>query len=96
MPVRNTGRNDCTTLAGRDDRLVHVEPLLEMFGKWDDFLTSGLSEEEVEEVRCHERTGRLPGANSFLVQLENAHGRILHKQKPGPKRSQKEKKPLLN
>ena len=32
-------------LAGRDDRLVHVAPLLEMFGKWDDFLSRGLSDE---------------------------------------------------
>lgn len=24
-------------IAGRDDRLVHVAPLLEMFGKWDVF-----------------------------------------------------------
>ncbi len=29
-------------------RLVHVAPLLEMFGKWDDFLSRGLSDEETE------------------------------------------------
>ncbi len=25
-------------IAGRDDRLMHGAPLLEMFGEWDDFL----------------------------------------------------------
>ena len=81
-------------IAGRDDRLVHVAPLLEMFGKWDDFLSRGLSDDEVEKFRCHERTGRPLGTNSFLGRLENILGRILHKQKPGPKRSQKKKKNL--
>ena len=81
-------------IAGRDDRLVHVAPLLEMFGKWDDFLSRGLSDDEVEKFRCHERTGRPLGTDRFLGRLENILGRILHKQKPGPKRSQKKNKNL--
>lgn len=77
-------------IAGRDDRLVHIAPLLEMFGKGeDDFLYRGLSEEEVERFRCHERTGRPHGTDSFIVRLENVPARILHKQKPDPKRFQK-------
>ena len=76
-------------IARRDDRLVHVSPLLEMFGKWDDFLSRGMADEEVEELRCHERTGRPLGTDSFIGRLENVLGRILHKQKPGPKGSQK-------
>ena len=72
-------------IAGRDDRLVHVSPLLEMFGKWDDFLSRGLSDEEIEEFQYHERTGRPLGTDSFIARLENVLGRILHKQKPGPK-----------
>ncbi|GJQ49763.1 MAG: hypothetical protein K8F34_05465 [Candidatus Kuenenia stuttgartiensis] len=39
--------------AGRDDRLVHVAPLLEIFGKWGDFLSRGLSDEEIEAFQCH-------------------------------------------
>jgi hypothetical protein len=59
-----TKNRECT-LAGRDDRLVHGEPLLEMFGKWDEFLSRGLSEGEVEKDRCHERAGRPLSADSF-------------------------------
>ncbi|MGQ3683545.1 MAG: hypothetical protein ACUBOA_00750 [Candidatus Loosdrechtia sp.] len=61
-------------LAGQADRLVHVAPLLEMFGKWDDFLSRGLSDEETGEFRCHERTGRPPGTDSFIDRIENALG----------------------
>lgn len=81
-------------IAGRDDRLVHVAPLLEMFGDWDDFLSRGLSDEEVEKFRCHGRTRRPLGTDSFLARLENVLGRILHKQKPGPKVTQKKDRNL--
>src|SRR4030065_260441 len=63
-------------IAGRDDRLVHVAPLLEMFGKWDDFLSRGLSDEEIEGFQYHERTGRPLGTDSFIARLENVLGRI--------------------
>ncbi len=36
-------------IAGRDDLRVHGTPLLEVFGMWDDFLSRGLSDEEVEK-----------------------------------------------
>jgi len=71
-----------------------MAPLLEMFGKWDDFLSIGLSDEEVEKFRCHERTGRPLGADSFIARLGNVLGRILHKQKPGTKGSQKKNRNL--
>ena len=83
-------------IAGRNDRLVHVAPLLEMFGKWDDFLSRGLSDEEVEKFRCHERTGRPLGTDSFIARLENVLGRIRHKQTHGPKGSQKKNRNLGN
>jgi putative transposase len=60
-----------------------------MFGDWDDFLSRGLSDEEVEKFRCHERTGRPLGTDSFLARFENVLGTILHKQKPGQKGPQK-------
>ena len=68
---------------------MHVAPLLEMFGKWDNFLSRGLSDEEVEKFRCHERTGRPLGTDSFIARIENVLGRILHKQTHGPKWSQR-------
>ncbi len=77
---------------GQDDWLVHVAPLLEMFGEWNDFLSKGLSVEEVEKFRCHERTGRPLGTDRFLAGLENIRGRILRKQKHGPKVTQKKNK----
>ncbi|MBV6467848.1 MAG: hypothetical protein PGMFKBFP_03220 [Anaerolineales bacterium] len=68
---------------------MHVAPLLEMSGEWSDFLSRGLSDEEVEKFRFHERTGRPLGTNSFIARLENVLGRMLNKQKPGPKVLQK-------
>ncbi len=83
-------------IAGRDDRLVRMAPLLEMFGKWDDFLSRGLSDEEVEKFRCHERTERPLGTDSFIAWLKNVLGRILHKLNPGTKGSQKKNRNLQN
>ncbi len=60
------------------------------------FFPGGLSDEEVEKFRCHERTGRPLGIDSFIVGLENVLGRVLHKQKPGPKVSQKKNRNLQN
>ena len=71
-----------------------MAPLLKMFGKWDDFLSRGLSDEEVEKFRCHEQTGGPLGADSFIARLGNVLGRILHKQKPGTKGSQKKNRNL--
>ncbi|GAB61088.1 conserved hypothetical protein [Candidatus Jettenia caeni] len=55
--------------------------ILEVFGKWDDFLSRDLSDEEAKKFRCHERTGRPLGADNFIAWLENVLGRMLHKQK---------------
>ena len=71
-----------------------MAPLLKMFGKWDDFLSRGLSDEEVEKFRCHEQTGGPLGTDSFIARLGNVLGRILHKQKPGTKGSQKKNRNL--
>ena len=43
---------------GQDDGLVKVQPLLDRFGDWPVLLASGLSEEDGEVIRSHERTGR--------------------------------------
>lgn len=73
-------------LAGVDDPLVKVEPLLALVPDWAKFLQL-TSPEEVETLQRHERTGRPLGNDSFIGDLETALGRVLRPQKPGPKGS---------
>ncbi len=73
-------------LAGRDDRLVEVAPLLAMIDDWRAFLDSGLPEEQLRELRNHARTGRPLGDVAFLERLETLVGRVLRPRKPGRKR----------
>lgn len=73
-------------LAEKDDRLVSVAPLLELAGDWRLFLNGGVTEEEMEALRKHERTGRPLGKNSFVEQLEQTLNRPLKRLAPGRKR----------
>ncbi|UCG67915.1 MAG: hypothetical protein JSW12_12600, partial [Deltaproteobacteria bacterium] len=52
------------------------------------FLSGDTPEEEIALVRTHERTGRPLGADGFIDWLDRTSGRILHRQKPGPKPKQ--------
>ncbi len=72
-------------LAGKDDGLVTVRPLLDLVPDWGAFLGSGLSEDEHKAIRAGERTGRPLGAARFTARLEKRLGRSLARQKPGPK-----------
>jgi putative transposase len=72
-------------LRGKDDRLVRVAPMLEQVGDWHEFPAEGLSIEEAEELRRHERSGRPLGSEGFVARLEGMPGRLLRPQKPGPK-----------
>nr|WP_321532124.1 hypothetical protein [uncultured Desulfuromonas sp.] len=72
-------------LAGKDDKLVKVKPLLEMVGDWRNFLTR-LSDQDHELMKKHERTGRPLGQASFIDHLEQMTGRVLRLQRPGPKK----------
>ena len=45
-------------LAGKDDDLVTVAPLLALANDWRGLLRSALPEHELERLRQHERTGR--------------------------------------
>ncbi len=74
-------------LQKEDDILVKVEPLLEIIPNWRNFLSGDLTEEEYKILRSHERTGRPLGSDAFLQRLEKLTGRILRKQKPGPKKN---------
>ena len=77
-------------LAGHDDDLAQVAPLLDRAGDWQAFLQSGLDEPTLETLRGHERTGRPLGDTSFVAGLEARLGRTLARRKPGPARKSAE------
>ena len=74
-------------LKGKDDGLVKASPLLKIAGNWRRLLTSAATEAEIEMFRQHERTGRVLGDDDFQKRLEKTLGRVLRRQKPGPKRA---------
>ena len=77
-------------LSGRDDGLVKTSPLLGIVADWKAFLEEAESEPALKALRRHERTGRPLGSDNFLSRLEDNVGRILKKQKPGPKGKNKD------
>jgi len=72
-------------LAGADDDLVTVEPLLELVPDWAALLRQGLRDNEREALRSAERTGRPLGSTGFVAGLEKSLNRPLARRKPGPK-----------
>ena len=76
---------------GRSDGLVDVDPLLARVDDWRAYLALGLSDEETELLRGHERTGRPLGSLAFLKRLEGKLGRVLRKKPPGRKQKTKKK-----
>ncbi len=72
-------------LAGEDDGVVSVAPLLAVAPDWTAFLKQGLSEAELKVIQSAERTGRPMGSKEFVADLERRLGRTLARQKPGPK-----------
>ena len=72
-------------LAGRDDGVVEVAPLLALAPDWKGFLAGGLGETEAGAIRAGERTGRPLGGARFVARLEKRLGRTLARRKPGPK-----------
>ncbi|CCQ72655.1 transposase [Magnetospira sp. QH-2] len=72
-------------LKDKPDGFVDIEPLRERFGAWKPFLNGPMSEDQMELLRAHERTGRPLGSAAFISGLEKSLGRSLKKNKPGPK-----------
>jgi putative transposase len=72
-------------LAGADDRLARVVPLIDRIGDWRAFLADGVDDDTLDALRQHSRTGRPLGSRRFLDQLEARLGRPVHRKRPGPK-----------
>jgi putative transposase len=85
VPWRWPWSSAAAHMAGKDDGLVRVKPLLEQTGDWREFLSEGLEADEVESFRRHERTGRPLGEASFLERIERKLGRTVRPKKAGRK-----------
>jgi len=67
--------------------LVKVSPLLERFGDWREVLGKDGTDEALEVIRCHERTGRVLESERFVGRLERLVGREVKPGKPGRPRN---------
>ena len=72
-------------LAGRNDGLVNVAPLLEIIGDWRKFLGEPPEENLGGRLQRHESTGRPLGNEGFLARIEASLQRSLTPRKPGRK-----------
>jgi len=71
-------------LAGRDDRLVKVGPMLDRVADWSMYLASdGDSCDEL--LDRYSRTGRPLGDEQFVRRLESLTGAVLARKRPGRK-----------
>ena len=84
VPWRWRWSSAAAHVAGRDDGVVRVRPLLERVKDWRQYLLEPLEAQE-ESWRRHERTGRPLGESAFLNRIERALGRTLGPAKRGPK-----------
>ena len=72
-------------LAGQDDGVVTVKPMLDRVQHWMELLESG-EQKMFDTLRQHERTGRPLGQEKFVSDLSKLTGRVLAKKKPGPRK----------
>jgi putative transposase len=72
-------------LAGRDDRLVAVAPLLQRLGRITALVDTEPERTALTRLRTAEATGRPLGSDEFLTHLESLMQRRLRRQKPGRK-----------
>ena len=76
----------CAHIAGKDDSLVTVEPMLDRIDNWEVYL-GGEQETPLtnEVIQQHTRTGRPLGNQEFIAKLELLTGKELARKKPGRK-----------
>ncbi len=72
-------------LRGRDDVFVRVSPLLGRIKDWQGYLGDAETEQRLDALRKHSRTGRPLGDNRFIQTAEVLAGRPLRPARPGPK-----------
>ncbi|MDP1738304.1 MAG: transposase [Caulobacter sp.] len=72
-------------LAGRDDHLVSVAPLLSRIDRFADTLECDLPDETFSALRAAETTGRPLGSDAFIAGLEARLNRQLRPRRPGRK-----------
>ncbi len=89
QPWRYPWSSAAAHVAGEDDLLVKVAPMLEIVGRrmpdWQAYLALETPAETIRRLRLHERTGRPLGEAGFIAKLERLLGRPLARRKPGPK-----------
>ncbi len=73
-------------MAGKDDNLVKVRPLLDRIACWSAFLDEASDDAAIVLLKKCERTGRPLGSQEFIEKLEKISYRKLLPGKPGPKR----------
>jgi putative transposase len=78
-------------VAGRDDGVVRVAPLLERVKDWRESLTEALEADEAELLRRHERTGRPLNEPALLNRIEGILERIVRPAQRGRKPKRQEK-----
>lgn len=77
-------------LAGKDDRLVEVAPLLERYGDFAVFLGCAEDSRATQTLRMAETTGRPAGGSEWVAEIERRSGRVLAPRKRGPRPRQED------
>ena len=72
-------------LAGEDDELVEVAPLLDRLGCFATFLGGEEDQQATRALRASEISGRPAGSPEWISELETASGRSLAPRKRGRK-----------
>ena len=91
VPWRWRWSSAAAHVAGQDDRVVRVTPLLKRVKDWREYLMQPLEAKEGEMWRQHERTGRPLGEPAFLDRVERLLGRLVRPAKRGRKPKPPEK-----
>ena len=72
-------------IAGEDDALVEVAPLLERYGDFASFLGGDEDQQATRTIRRSETTGRPAGSPEWIGLIEAQSGRTIAPRKRGPK-----------
>ena len=73
-------------LAGEDDGLVSVKPMLDRIDNWEAYLSVAQETQVIHQhIQQHTRTGRPLGNSGFIAKLELLTGKPLARKKPGRK-----------